>query len=138
MVHWFIDPFFEGTPVKDAGGRYKDRVDETQKQREDRLRAQRKRNRKKIGEAAQGLWELISDDVTSLVSEEFTVQSFLYTRGGVYGRSALAGYEAAEFVAEWAATGTIEAGGAGAIDLFTPKIRQYEATALVGLGGMII
>jgi hypothetical protein len=135
---WLIDPFFEGTPVKDAGKRYKDKVDSNKKKRQDKLDAQRKRNRKKIGEALEGFFDLISDDLNSIISEEFTIKSLLYTRGGVYGRSALLGFEAAEVVADFAAQGTIEAGGAGALELFTPSIRRYEETALVGLGGMKI
>ena len=53
-------------------------------------------------------------------------------------RIGLTSYQAAEFVAEELAIRTIEAGGVGAIDLFTPEIRRYEETALVGQGGMII
>jgi len=48
------------------------------------------------------------------------------------------GYTAADLIGTTFAIRTIEAGGAGAIDLFTPEIRRYEATALVGMGGMII
>ena len=48
------------------------------------------------------------------------------------------GYTAADVIGTELAMRTIEAGGAGAIDLFTPEIRRFEATALVGLGGMII
>ena len=44
----------------------------------------------------------------------------------------------AETVATGLAIATIEAGGVGALDLYTPEIRQYEDTALVGMGGMII
>ena len=47
-------------------------------------------------------------------------------------------YQVADIVATEFAIRTIEAGGAGAIDLFTPEIRRYEDTALVGLGGMRI
>ena len=47
-------------------------------------------------------------------------------------------FQAADIVATELAIRTIEAGGAGAIDLFTPEIRRYEETALVGVGGMII
>lgn len=47
-------------------------------------------------------------------------------------------FSTAETVATELAIRTIEAGGAGAIDLFTPEIRRYEETALVGMGGMII
>jgi hypothetical protein len=53
-------------------------------------------------------------------------------------RIGLTAYQAAEFVATELAIATIEAGGVGAIDLYTPEIRQYEETALVGMGGMII
>jgi len=53
-------------------------------------------------------------------------------------RIGLTSYQAAEFVAEELAIRTIEAGGVGALDLYTPEIRQYEETALVGMGGMII
>ena len=47
-------------------------------------------------------------------------------------------FTAADIVATEFAIRTIEAGGAGAIDLFTPEIRRYEDTALVGMGGMRI
>lgn len=47
-------------------------------------------------------------------------------------------YQVADIVATELAIRTIEAGGAGAINLFTPEIRRYEETALVGMGGMII
>jgi len=47
-------------------------------------------------------------------------------------------FQAADIVGTELAIRTIEAGGAGAIDLFTPEIRRYEETALVGMGGMII
>ena len=47
-------------------------------------------------------------------------------------------YQAADIVATELAIRTIEAGGVGAIDIFTPEIRRYEDTALVGLGGMVI
>ena len=48
------------------------------------------------------------------------------------------GFQLADIVATELAVRTIEAGGVGAIDLFTPEIRRYEDTALVGMGGMII
>ena len=47
-------------------------------------------------------------------------------------------YQAADIVATELAIRTIEAGGVGAIDIYTPEIRRYEDTALVGLGGMVI
>ena len=47
-------------------------------------------------------------------------------------------YQAADIVGTELAIRTIEAGGVGAIDLYTPEIRRYEQTALVGMGGMII
>ena len=47
-------------------------------------------------------------------------------------------YQAADIVGTELAIRTIEAGGVGALDIFTPEIRRYEETALVGLGGMII
>ena len=47
-------------------------------------------------------------------------------------------FQAADIVGTELAIRTIEAGGAGAIDLYTPEIRRYEDTALVGLGGMVI
>ena len=47
-------------------------------------------------------------------------------------------YQAADIVGTELAIRTIEAGGVGAIDLYTPEIRRYEDTALVGMGGMII
>lgn len=48
------------------------------------------------------------------------------------------GFQAADIVATEAAIRTIEAGGVGALDIYTPEIRRYEDTALVGMGGMII
>tara|TARA_R110000822_G_scaffold217323_3_gene351782 strand:+ start:453 stop:722 length:270 start_codon:yes stop_codon:yes gene_type:complete len=48
------------------------------------------------------------------------------------------GFQAADIVATELAIRTIEAGGVGAIDLYTPEIRRYEETALVGMGGMRI
>lgn len=53
-------------------------------------------------------------------------------------RVGVVGFSLAEIVATELATRTIEAGGAGAIELYTPEIRRYEDTALVGMGGMII
>ena len=47
-------------------------------------------------------------------------------------------YQAADIVGTELAIRTIEAGGVGALDIFTPEIRRYEQTALVGMGGMII
>jgi len=47
-------------------------------------------------------------------------------------------YQAADIVGTELAIRTIEAGGVGALDIFTPEIRRYEDTALVGLGGRII
>jgi len=43
-------------------------------------------------------------------------------------------YQAADIVA----TELVERKGDTAFDIFTPEIRRYEETALVGLGGMII
>ncbi len=43
-------------------------------------------------------------------------------------------YTAADIVA----TELVKRRGDGAFDIFTPEIRRYEDTALVGLGGMII
>ena len=53
-------------------------------------------------------------------------------------RVGVIGFTLADIVATELAVRTIEAGGAGAIDLFTPEIRRYEETALVGMGGMRI
>ena len=47
-------------------------------------------------------------------------------------------YTVADIVATELAIRAIEAGGVGALDLYTPEIRRYEDTALVGLGGMVI
>jgi len=47
-------------------------------------------------------------------------------------------FQAADIVGTELAIRTIEAGGVGALDLYTPEIRRYEDTALVGMGGMII
>lgn len=48
------------------------------------------------------------------------------------------GYVAADVIGTYLAEKTIQAGGVGALDLYTPEIRRYEETALVGMGGMII
>ena len=53
-------------------------------------------------------------------------------------RVGVVAFTAAEIVATELAVRTIEAGGVGALDLYTPEIRRYEDTALVGMGGMII
>ena len=53
-------------------------------------------------------------------------------------RVGMIAYQAADIIGTELAVRTIEAGGVGAIDLFTPEIRRYEDTALVGMGGMII
>jgi len=53
-------------------------------------------------------------------------------------RIGMISYQAADFLATELAIATIEAGGVGALDLYTPEIRRYEETALVGLGGMRI
>jgi hypothetical protein len=53
-------------------------------------------------------------------------------------RTTLIGFQLADLVASELATRTIEAGGVGALDLYTPEIRRYEETALVGMGGMVI
>jgi len=47
-------------------------------------------------------------------------------------------FQVADIVATELASAAIELGGVGAIDLYTPEIRRYEETALVGMGGMII
>jgi len=47
-------------------------------------------------------------------------------------------YSLADIVGTELAIRAIEAGGVGALDLYTPEIRRYEETALVGLGGMVI
>ena len=53
-------------------------------------------------------------------------------------RVGVVAFTSAEIVATELAVRTIEAGGVGALDLYTPEIRRYEDTALVGMGGMII
>jgi len=53
-------------------------------------------------------------------------------------RIPIIGFTAADIVGTELARRTIEAGGVGALDIFTPEIRRYEDTALVGMGGMII
>jgi len=47
-------------------------------------------------------------------------------------------YKAADIVGTELATYTLQEGVVGALDLYTPEIRRYEETALVGMGGMII
>ena len=47
-------------------------------------------------------------------------------------------YQAADIVATELATYALQEGVVGALDLYTPEIRRYEETALVGMGGMII
>ena len=53
-------------------------------------------------------------------------------------RIPIVAFTLAEIVATELAAATIELGGTGAIDLYTPEIRRYEDTALVGMGGMMI
>ena len=53
-------------------------------------------------------------------------------------RIPLVSYRAADIVATELAFYTLQEGVVGALDLYTPEIRRYEETALVGLGGMII
>ena len=53
-------------------------------------------------------------------------------------RVGLIGFRAAEIVATELADFTLKEGVVGGLDLFTPEIRRFEETALVGLGGMII
>ena len=44
----------------------------------------------------------------------------------------------AETAATELADFTLQEGVVGALDIYTPEIRRFEETALVGLGGMII
>lgn len=127
VVPWLIDPFFEGTPVADAGKRYKKKVDDNKKKIADRNEAQRKKNRKRISEGVSEFGDFLLDNSDLPISVLSPVV-----------RPVVIGFQAAEMVAEFAAEKTIEAGGVGAIDLFTPEIRRYEDTALVGMGGMRI
>lgn len=53
-------------------------------------------------------------------------------------RVPLIGFTAAEIVATELADFTLQEGVVGALDLYTPQIRRFEETALVGMGGMII
>jgi hypothetical protein len=53
-------------------------------------------------------------------------------------RVPLIGFTAAEIVATELADFTLQEGVVGALDLYTPEIRRFEETALVGLGGMRI
>ena len=53
-------------------------------------------------------------------------------------RVPLIGFTAAEIVAAELADFTLQEGVVGALDLYTPEIRRFEETALVGLGGMRI
>ena len=53
-------------------------------------------------------------------------------------RIPLVSYRAADIVATELATYALQEGVVGALDLYTPEIRRYEDTALVGMGGMII
>lgn len=53
-------------------------------------------------------------------------------------RVGLIGFRAAEIVATELADFTLKEGVVGGLDLFTPEIRRFEETALVGLGGMRI
>ena len=70
--------------------------------------------------------------------EESQVPLTVLTKFHPLVRIPVIAFQAADIVATELAIRTIEAGGAGAIDLFTPEIRRYEDTALVGMGGMII
>ena len=53
-------------------------------------------------------------------------------------RIPIIGYQLADIVATELATYTLQEGVVGALNLYTPEIRRYEDTALVGMGGMII
>ena len=53
-------------------------------------------------------------------------------------RIPIIGYSLADIVATELATYTLQEGVVGALDLYTPEIRRYEDTALVGMGGMVI
>jgi hypothetical protein len=53
-------------------------------------------------------------------------------------RITIIGYTGADIVATELATYTLQEGAVGGMNLFTPEIRRFEETALVGLGGMII
>ena len=53
-------------------------------------------------------------------------------------RIPLIGFQAADIVGTELASYTLQEGVVGALDLYTPEIRRYEDTALVGMGGMII
>ena len=84
----------------------------------------------------------------SLAPELVMLEEFLFTDSQVplrvlsqyhpLVRVGVIAFTLAEIAAQELAVRTIEAGGVGAIDLFTPEIRRYEETALVGMGGMII
>jgi len=117
--------------ILEQGGKYRDRVDKVRKEREDRLDAQRSRNRKKIKEFVKENSEDVLDFLLDEPSLPFAVLSPVI-------RPIVFGAKAGAMVGTWAAEKTIEAGGVGALDLFTPEIRRYEDTALVGMGGMII
>jgi len=47
-------------------------------------------------------------------------------------------YTAADIVATELANYSLQEGVIGALNLYTPEIRRYEETALVGMGGMVI
>ena len=53
-------------------------------------------------------------------------------------RIPLVAYQTADMVATPLVDYTLQEGVVGALNLYTPEIRRYEETALVGLGGMII
>jgi len=53
-------------------------------------------------------------------------------------RIGIIAYTTADIVATELANYTLEEGVVGALDLYTPEIRRYEETALVGMGGMKI
>ena len=53
-------------------------------------------------------------------------------------RIPLVAYQAADAVATPLADYALKEGGIGALNLYTPEIRRYEDTALVGMGGRII
>lgn len=70
--------------------------------------------------------------------EESTVPLRIVSSFHPLVRIPIIAFSAAELVATELASTAIELGGVGAIDLYTPEIRRYEDTALVGMGGMII
>lgn len=70
--------------------------------------------------------------------DEFISIPFSLVKTHPLARIGSVGYQGADMVGTHLAEYTLKEGVVGGINLFTPEIRRFEETALVGLGGRII